>query len=111
MAESKRTAPHFYVSVDVRADALLALRQRLARRKVQVSVNDLLIRGLALAAVEHPQANAAYVGDRLYRFDRVDVGAAIATDNGLLSPAVLDCASKPLEQIAVDAPALGVRVR
>lgn len=111
MAESKRTAPHFYVSVEMVADKLLALRQRINKGKTHVSVNDLLVKALALAAVEHPNVNSAYLNDRVRRFKRVDVGIAVATDNGLLSPAILDCASKPLLTIAEESRDLSARAR
>ncbi|HXA42840.1 MAG TPA: dihydrolipoamide acetyltransferase family protein [Candidatus Solibacter sp.] len=111
MAESKRTAPHFYVSVDINADKLLALRQRINNGKTHVSVNDLLVKALALAAIEHPNVNSAYLNDRVRRFKRVDVGIAVATDNGLLSPAILDCATKPLATIADESRDLSARAR
>lgn len=111
MSDSKRTAPHFYVSVDIRADAMLAARKKLAGAGTKVSVNDYLVRAMALAAQEHPEVNAAAVGDRIRRFSRVDVGIAVATDNGLLSPAILDCAAKPVEVIAREARDLAERAR
>jgi pyruvate dehydrogenase E2 component (dihydrolipoamide acetyltransferase) len=111
MAESKRTAPHFYVSVDIGADAMLAARQKLVDGGTKVSVNDFLVRALALAAMEHPEVNAAIAGDRIRRFSRVDVGIAVATDKGLLSPAILDCAAKPVEAIAEAARDLVERAR
>ena len=111
MSESKRNAPHFYVSVDITADKLLALRKRLNAKGDQVSVNDLLIKALALAAVEHPNVNAAYVDDRVRRFKQVDVGVAIATENGLLSPAITDCAAKDVVQISQASRDLAERAR
>jgi len=113
MAESKRSAPHFYVSVECNTAALLALRERLNRKKnaTKVSVNDLLVKALALAVTEHPDVNAAFIGDRVRRFPRVDVGIAIATDNGLMSPAVLDCGAKPVTQISTETRDLAERAR
>ncbi|HEV3233791.1 MAG TPA: dihydrolipoamide acetyltransferase family protein [Candidatus Dormibacteraeota bacterium] len=111
MSESKRTAPHFYVSVDIRADAMLAARKKLVDAGTKVSVNDYLVRALALAAKEHPEVNAAAIDDKIRRFSRVDVGIAVATDNGLLSPAILDCAAKPVEKIAEEARDLAERAR
>jgi pyruvate dehydrogenase E2 component (dihydrolipoamide acetyltransferase) len=111
MSESKRTAPHFYVSVDIDADKLLAERLRLNGKGAKVSINDLLVKAMAIAAVEHPSVNAAYVDDRVRRFKRVDVGIAIATENGLLSPAVLDCASKDVVKISEETRDLAVRAR
>jgi pyruvate dehydrogenase E2 component (dihydrolipoamide acetyltransferase) len=111
MSESKRNAPHFYVSVDIDADKLLALRARINKGKAHVSVNDLLVKALALAAVEHPNVNTAYIGDKVRHFKRVDVGIAIATENGLLSPAILDCAGKTVLKISEESTDLTARAR
>jgi pyruvate dehydrogenase E2 component (dihydrolipoamide acetyltransferase) len=111
MSESKRSAPHFYVSVDIDADKLLALRARINKGKAHVSVNDLLVKALALAAVEHPNVNTAYIGDKVRHFKRVDVGIAVATENGLLSPAILDCAGKTVIKISQESVDLAERAR
>lgn len=111
MSESKRSAPHFYVAVDIRADALLDLRQALAAKKTKVSVNDLLVKALALATVAHPAVNAAYLEGTIRRFATVDVGIAVATDNGLLSPAIRDVAGKTLKEIAAATADLAERAR
>ena len=111
MAESKRTAPHFYVSVDIRAGALLAARKKLVDAGKKVSVNDLLVRAMALATVEHPQVNTAYIEGKVRHFQRIDVGMAVATDNGLLSPAILDVANKDVETIGAEARDLVERAR
>jgi pyruvate dehydrogenase E2 component (dihydrolipoamide acetyltransferase) len=111
MSESKRNAPHFYVSVDINADKLLAERKRLNARGAHVSVNDMLVKAVALATVQHPNVNAAYIDDRVRRFKRVDVGIAIATENGLLSPAILDCAAKNVVKISEEARDLSERAR
>jgi pyruvate dehydrogenase E2 component (dihydrolipoamide acetyltransferase) len=66
---------------------------------------------MALAAVEHPFVNAAYIDDRVRRFKRIDVGIAIATENGLLSPAVLDCAAKSVVKISDETRDLAERAR
>jgi len=111
MTESKRTTPHFYVAVDCRADALLELRHDLAARKVKVSVNDLLIKALATAAIKHPAVNTAYIDGAIRTFATVDVGMAIATDQGLLSPAIQDVPGKSLEEVAAASVDLAERAR
>jgi pyruvate dehydrogenase E2 component (dihydrolipoamide acetyltransferase) len=111
MSESKRSAPHFYVAVDCRADALLALRQALAAKKMKVSVNDLLVKALALAALQHPAVNAAYLDGTIRKFAAVDIGIAVATENGLLSPAVRDVGAKSLKEIAAATRDLAERAR
>lgn len=111
MSESKRTAPHFYVAVDCRADALLKLRAELAEAKTPVSINDMLVKALALATVAHPAVNAAYLDGTIRKFARVDVGIAVATENGLLSPAILDVAAKSLKEIATATRDIAERAR
>jgi pyruvate dehydrogenase E2 component (dihydrolipoamide acetyltransferase) len=111
MSESKRNAPHFYVAVDCRADGLFKLREELAAKKTKVSLNDMLVKALALAAVEHPAANSAYLDGVVRRFATVDVGIAIATENGLLSPALRDVAGKSLKEIAAASRDLTERAR
>ncbi|MFN2465878.1 MAG: dihydrolipoamide acetyltransferase family protein [Candidatus Dormibacteria bacterium] len=111
MSQSKRDAPHFYVAVDIRADALLDLRKTLAAKKTMVSVNDLLVKALALAALEHLEVNAAYLDGTIRRFKTVDVGNAVATENGLLSPAIQDVGAKTLAEIAAATADLAERAR
>jgi len=111
MAESKRNAPHFYVSIDIRMGKAMQVREELAGQNVKVSVNDLLLRAVALAVLEHREVNAAYVEEKVRRFSRVDIGVAVATEKGLLSPALLDVASKPVKQIAAEARDLVERAR
>jgi pyruvate dehydrogenase E2 component (dihydrolipoamide acetyltransferase) len=111
MSESKRTAPHFYVAVDCRADALLKLRAELATAKTKVSVNDMLVKALALATIAHPAVNAAYLDGKIRKFARVDVGIAVATEKGLLSPAIPDAGAKSLKQIAAASRDLAERAR
>jgi pyruvate dehydrogenase E2 component (dihydrolipoamide acetyltransferase) len=111
MSESKRNAPHFYVSVDIDAGKLLALLARINKAKAHVSVNDLLVKALALAAVKHTNVNAAYIDDKVRHFKRIDVGIAVATENGLLSPAILDCADKPVVKISQESKDLAERAR
>jgi len=111
MSESKRNAPHFYVSVDIDAGKLLALLARINKAKAHVSVNDLLVKALALAAAKHTNVNAAYIDDKVRHFKRIDVGIAVATENGLLSPAILDCADKPVVKISQESKDLAERAR
>ncbi|MDQ6748828.1 MAG: 2-oxo acid dehydrogenase subunit E2, partial [Candidatus Dormibacteraeota bacterium] len=111
MGESKRTTPHFYVAVDCRADALLDLRKALAAKKTRVSLNDLLVKALAMAVAEHPEVNSAYLDGTIRKFAGIDVGIAIATPNGLLSPAIRDAGTRSLKEIAAASLDLAERAR
>lgn len=92
LTESKTTVPHFYVCVDVEMDALLALRRQvnegLAASGRKATVNDLVLKALAGALVDVPEANASWQGESIRRHTSVDVSVAIATDDGLLTPVV-----------------------
>jgi pyruvate dehydrogenase E2 component (dihydrolipoamide acetyltransferase) len=112
LAESKATVPHFYLSVDIKLDAMLKLRSELnTALGTKLSLNDLLIKALALALVEVPDANVQFAGDQLYRFQRADVSVAVAIPGGLVTPVVKDCGNKRLTVIAAEMKDLAVRAR
>jgi len=113
-AESMQTVPHFYLTVDVRLDPLLKLRGELNAAlgdEWKLSVNDLVIKALALALTEVPDANVQFAGDQLYRFGRADVSVAVAIPGGLITPVIREADSKRLSQIAVEMKDLAVRAR
>jgi pyruvate dehydrogenase E2 component (dihydrolipoamide acetyltransferase) len=112
LAESKATVPHFYLSVDIKLDAMLELRSELnTALGTKLSLNDLLIKALALALVEVPDANVQFAGDQLYRFQRADVSVAVAIPGGLVTPVVKDCGNKRLTAIAAEIKDLATRAR
>lgn len=92
LTESKTTVPHFYVSIDVSMDALLALRRQIndgfESTGLKVTVNDLVLKALGGALTDTPAANATWQGDSIRRYSSVDVSVAIATDDGLLTPVI-----------------------
>lgn len=112
---AKQTVPHFYLSVDVRLDALLKLRAELnaalAGEGVKLSVNDFLIKALARALEEVPDANVQFAGDELYRFGQIDVSVAVALDDGLVTPVIADVGAKRLSAIAKEVQALAALAR
>jgi pyruvate dehydrogenase E2 component (dihydrolipoamide acetyltransferase) len=114
LAEAKRTVPHFYLTVDCDLDALLALRSELnsgLANGVKLSVNDFLIKALALALVMVPDANVQFAEDRMYRFARADIAMAVAVEGGLLTPVIADAAEKRLSTIAKEAKDLAALAR
>ncbi|HEX6753266.1 MAG TPA: dihydrolipoamide acetyltransferase family protein [Solirubrobacterales bacterium] len=115
MAESKATAPHFYLEAEVDMSRLVAARAQIkAETKegdVVPSFNDMVVKACALALREHPRANGAYRDGRFELYSRVNVGVAVAADDGLVVPTVFDADRKSLRQIASDARALAQRVR
>nr|WP_295662951.1 pyruvate dehydrogenase complex dihydrolipoamide acetyltransferase [Polymorphobacter sp.] len=115
LAESKQTVPHFYLTVDVRLDALLKLRgdlnKSLEASGVKLSVNDLLIKALGLALVAVPDSNVQFAGDTLYKFGRADVSVAVAIPGGLITPIIADAANKRLSVIATEMKDLAARAK
>ena len=115
LAEAKQTVPHFYLTVDCNLDALLELRAKLnaalADSGVKLSVNDFLIKALALALAEVPGTNVQFAGDRMYQFGRVDVSMAVAIEGGLITPVIVDAANKRLSTIAKEAKELAALAR
>ncbi len=115
LTESKQTVPHFYLSLDVRLDALLKLRTELNKslesRNIKISVNDFLVKALGLALVQVPDANVSFAGDHLRRFARADISVAVAIPGGLITPVIRDAANKRLSQIADEMKSLAARAR
>jgi pyruvate dehydrogenase E2 component (dihydrolipoamide acetyltransferase) len=115
MAESKATAPHFYLEATVDMSAAVQGRKRLKAAtpegQVVPSFNDMVIKACALALKEFPRANGAYRDGRFELYSRVNVGVAVAAQNALVVPTVFDADKKGLSQIAQDVRALAAKVR
>jgi pyruvate dehydrogenase E2 component (dihydrolipoyllysine-residue acetyltransferase) len=114
MTESTTTAPQFYVTSEVDMDAAMKLRGQinaLLPEAGKVSVNDLIIKATALALREFPNLNASFAGDAIVRKGHVNIGNAVALDNGLLTVVVRDADQKPLALIAAEMKAMVARVR
>ena len=115
LTESKTSVPHFYLMARCNLDPLLALRGRLNAALdgsgVKLSVNDLLIKALALALEEVHDANVQFGGDVLHRFGRVDVSMAVAIHGGLVTPVLRDVGALSLSAIAAQSKALAAKAR
>jgi pyruvate dehydrogenase E2 component (dihydrolipoamide acetyltransferase) len=115
MAESKATAPHFYLQAEIDMSAAVEARGRLKRLtpegEVVPSFNDMVVKACALALKEHPLANGAYKDGRFELYSRVNVGVAVAAQDALVVPTVFDADRKGLREIATDARALAGKVR
>jgi pyruvate dehydrogenase E2 component (dihydrolipoamide acetyltransferase) len=115
LAESKQTVPHFYLTARCRLDALLKLRGELnaslSARGFKLSVNDLLIKAMALAMEQVPDANVQFGGDELFRFSRVDISMAVAIEGGLVTPVIRDAGALSLSAIAQQSKALATKAR
>ncbi len=115
MAESKATAPHFYLSAEIDMSRAVEARARIkasaGEGDVVPSFNDMVVKACALALREHPRANGAYRDGRFELYSRVNVGIAVAGQDALVVPTVFDADSKGLRQIATESRALAQRVR
>jgi pyruvate dehydrogenase E2 component (dihydrolipoamide acetyltransferase) len=114
MADSKRETPHFYVTTDVEMDRLLELIDRLnaARSKgSRLTVTTFLIRAVAQTLAEHPSFNAVWAAGTLEEVDAINIGVAIALDDGLIAPALLDCRDRSVEDLATGLADLVARTR
>jgi pyruvate dehydrogenase E2 component (dihydrolipoamide acetyltransferase) len=115
LTEAKQTVPHIYLTVDIRLDALLALRAELngalAAQGVKLSVNDLMIKALAKALIRVPQCNVSYVGDELRKYSRADISVAVAAPAGLITPIVTDAGAKSISAISAEMAALAAKAR
>lgn len=101
LVSSIREAPHFAIRASARVDALLALRQQLnAGGEVKVSVNDLIVAAAGRAHLAVPQLNAIWTPDAIRRYERVDIGLAVATDTGLVTPIVRDVPGLTISALA-----------
>ncbi|XP_029035476.1 dihydrolipoyllysine-residue acetyltransferase component of pyruvate dehydrogenase complex, mitochondrial isoform X1 [Osmia bicornis bicornis] len=115
LLESKQTIPHYYLSVDINMDAALAMREKfnkmLEKEKVKLSVNDIIIKGMAMACKKIPEGNSAWMGDVIRQFNNVDVSVAVSTENGLITPIVFSADTKGIAQISKDVKALATKAR
>ncbi len=114
MVESKARAPHFYLSTDVEMDALLATAERFNNgraKEARLSVTAFLIRAVALTLGEHPMFNAVWNEDVVEQADSINVGVAIALDDGLIAPALIDCRDRSVEDLAAALGDLVARTR
>lgn len=102
LVESKREVPHFYLSVDLPADRLLAARAELKAQGSRVTVNDLLLKACALALQDVPEANVQFHDDALHRFNTSDVAFAVATEGGLITPVVRHADRKSLDELVTE---------
>jgi pyruvate dehydrogenase E2 component (dihydrolipoamide acetyltransferase) len=115
MAESKATAPHFYLQAEIDMTAAVEGRARLKASakegEVVPTFNDMVVKACALALREHPRANGAYRDGKLELYSRVNVGVAVAAQDALVVPTVFDADEKGLRRIATETRALAARVR
>ncbi|KAK1125684.1 hypothetical protein K0M31_005233 [Melipona bicolor] len=115
LLESKQTIPHYYLSIDVKMDAALEMREQfnkmLEKDKIKLSVNDIIIKGMAMACKKVPEGNSAWLGEIIRQYNNVDVSVAVSTESGLITPIVFSADTKGIVQISKDIKALATKAR
>ena len=112
LAESKFSAPHFYLRMTVNMDAAMEARKAINNiAPVKVSFNDLIIKAVAMSLRQHPQVNSSWMGDFIRQNHHIHIGTAVAVDEGLIVPVIKFADQKSLSQIASEAVALADKAR
>lgn len=118
LAESKYTAPHFYLTIDVKMERAVTVRQQLnaqaeAKGHQKISYNDLITKACAVALRQHPQVNASYMAEEgeVRQYTYIDIGIAVAVDEGLVTPVLRHADRKGLAELAAETRALAARAR
>ena len=103
LSESKNTAPHFYVTMDIDMDNAIAARKAMnASGEVKISFNDLVVKACALALKKHPVINSSWMGDFIRANHHVHIGVAVAIEDGLLVPVLRHADQMPLATISAN---------
>ena len=114
LVEAKQQVPHFYVTHDYRMEGVMEMRKQIngmLPEGEKLSVNDFLVKAVALALREFPNLNASLDGDKVVRHGAVNVGNAVAVENGLLTVVCKDADQKSLRQISIEVREMAGRVR
>ena len=120
LVESKQQVPHFYLTRTIDAEELMQARAQINAglaaiagdaAPAKVSVNDLVVKAVAVALRAHPEMNVSFGGDRLIKHNRVHVGIAVSLDDGLIVPVVRDTDTKTVTQISAETKELAARAR
>jgi pyruvate dehydrogenase E2 component (dihydrolipoamide acetyltransferase) len=112
LLEAKTTVPHFYLTADVDMDAAMEFREQVAQvHGAKLSVNDLVLKACALAMRRVPEANASFSEEAIIQHAHVNIGMAVAIEDGLITPVIRDADKKTIGQIATEAREMAGRAR
>jgi pyruvate dehydrogenase E2 component (dihydrolipoamide acetyltransferase) len=120
LTQAIQTIPHFHLTMDVAIDRLISMREEAnaaapkdkgGNPAFKLSLNDFIIRALALALQRVPAANAVWAGDRILRFKHSDIGVAVALDGGLITPVLRGAETKSVSTISAEMKELSARAR
>ncbi len=103
LSESKFSAPHFYLTMEINMDNAISFRTQLNEvSPVKVSFNDMVVKAAALALRQHPAVNASWLGDKIRRYHHIHIGVAVAIEDGLIVPVIRFADQKNFPQIAAE---------
>ena len=112
LSESKFSAPHFYLTMEINMDNAITARVQLNEiSPVKISFNDLVVKATALALRQHPAVNASWMGDKIRRYSHIHIGIAVAIEDGLIVPVVRFADQKTLPQIAAESKELAGKAK
>ena len=113
LLESKQTIPHYYLNIEANISELLKVRRDINDKLegVKVSLNDFIIKALALALIKEPNANVQWGGETLRKFKRADVAVAVAIEDGLITPVIRAAEAKSLRDISAEMKVLAAKAR
>jgi len=112
LGESKFSAPHFYLTMEINMDNAMAARVQLNEvSPAKISFNDMVVKATALALRQHPAVNASWLGDKIRRYNHIHIGIAVAIEDGLIVPVVKFADQKTLPQIAAESKELAGKAK
>lgn len=112
LAESKFSAPHFYLTMEVNMDNAISARTQLNELSpAKISFNDMVVKAAALSLRHHPAVNASWMGDKIRRYSHIHIGIAVAIEDGLIVPVVRFADQKTLPQIAAESKELAGKAK
>ncbi|KAI8980670.1 pyruvate dehydrogenase [Trametes punicea] len=117
LTQSKQELPHYYLTLDINMDKVLKLREVFNKslaekdKSAKLSVNDFVLKAVACALADVPEANSAWLGEVIRQYKKADISVAVATPTGLITPIIKDVGSKGLATISAEGKALAKRAR
>jgi pyruvate dehydrogenase E2 component (dihydrolipoamide acetyltransferase) len=112
LGESKFTAPHFYLTMEIRMDEAIKARKAMNEySEVRISMNDVIVKAASIALKKHPKVNSSWLGDRIRYNDHVHIGVAMAVEDGLLVPVVKFADQKNLSSISTEVKAFSAKAK
>jgi pyruvate dehydrogenase E2 component (dihydrolipoamide acetyltransferase) len=111
LGEVKPGVPHFYLTVDIEMDEALKVREEAKSEELKISVNDVIVKATAIAVRRFPRINQIFAGDVIHQLHTVDVGVAVAIEDGLITPVIRDADQKGLSEIGAEVRALAERAK